>query len=50
MAGLNRDQIAKEGQELLRAEQTRVVLRPFTEKYPAISQEEAYGIQWRLLN
>ena len=45
MAGLNRDQIAKEGQELLRAEQTRAVLRPFTEKYPAISQEEAYGIQ-----
>lgn len=45
MAGLNRDQIAKEGQELLRAEQTRVALRPFTEKYPAISQEEAYGIQ-----
>jgi 2-keto-4-pentenoate hydratase len=49
MAGLNRDQIAKEGQELLRAEQNRVVLRPFTEKYPAISQEEAYGIQLALV-
>ncbi len=45
MAGLSRDQIAKEGQELLRAEQTKAVLRPFTETYPAISQEEAYGIQ-----
>lgn len=45
MAALNRDQIAKEGQELLRAEQTKAVLRPFTEKYPTISQEEAYGIQ-----
>ena len=45
MAGLNRDQIAKEGQELLRAEQTKAVLRPFTEKYPSISQEEAYRIQ-----
>jgi 2-keto-4-pentenoate hydratase len=45
MAGLDRDQIAKEGQELLRAEQTKAVLPPFTEKYPTISQEEAYGIQ-----
>ena len=45
MAAINRDQIANEGQELLRAEQTKAVLRPFTEKYPTISQEEAYAIQ-----
>jgi 2-keto-4-pentenoate hydratase len=45
MAALSQEQIAKEGQELLRAEQTKAVLRPFTEKYPGISQEEAYRIQ-----
>jgi 2-keto-4-pentenoate hydratase len=45
MAAINRDQIANEGQELLRAEQTKAVLRPFTEKYPTISKEEAYAIQ-----
>src|SRR5215471_13774541 len=45
MAALNQEQIAKEGQELFHAEQTKAVLRPFTEKYPGISQEEAYRIQ-----
>ena len=49
MVAINRDQIAKEGQELLRAEQTKTVLRPFTEKYPTISQEEAYAIQLALI-
>jgi len=45
MAGLTPEQIAQEGQALLRTEQTKAVLRPFTEKYPSISQEEAYRIQ-----
>ena len=45
MPGLSQEQIAKEGRELFRAEQTKAVLRPFTEKYPSISQEEAYRIQ-----
>ena len=45
MAGLTQEQIAQEGQALFRAEQTKAVIRPFTEKYPGISQEEAYGIQ-----
>jgi len=45
MAGLTREQIAQEGQALFRAEQTKAALRPFTEKFPNITQEDAYRIQ-----
>ena len=45
MAELTQELIAQEGQALLRAEQSKAVLRPFTEKYPGISQDEAYRIQ-----
>jgi 2-keto-4-pentenoate hydratase len=45
MAGLTQEQIATESQALLRAEQTKAVLAPFTTKYPCITQADAYRIQ-----
>jgi 2-keto-4-pentenoate hydratase len=47
--GLNQEQIQQEARELYRAEKDKRVLRPFTEKYPAIAAEESYRIQLALI-
>ncbi len=49
MEGLTQEQIRKEAQELYRAEKDKIVLRPFTEKYPKIAPEESYRIQLALI-
>jgi 2-keto-4-pentenoate hydratase len=49
MAGLTQEQIHNEAQALYRAEKDRSGLRPFTEKYSKIAQDEAYGIQLALI-
>jgi 2-keto-4-pentenoate hydratase len=43
--GLTAELIQKEAQELYRAEREKLTLRPLTEKYPKIEQQEAYRIQ-----
>lgn len=45
MEGLSQEQIKNEAQALYRAERNKCALRPFTEKFPNISTEEAYRIQ-----
>ena len=49
MEGLTQEQIRKEAQELYRAEKDKIVLRPFTAKYPKIAPEESYRIQLALI-
>jgi 2-keto-4-pentenoate hydratase len=47
--GLTQEQIQQEARELFRAEKTKSVLRPFTEKYSKIAPEESYRIQLALI-
>ncbi|MGH7809550.1 MAG: 2-keto-4-pentenoate hydratase [Candidatus Binatia bacterium] len=49
MERLTEEQIAKEAQALYRAEKDRSALQPFTERYPKITQDEAYRIQLYLI-
>jgi 2-keto-4-pentenoate hydratase len=43
--GLTQELVQQEAQALYRAEREKLTLRPFTEKYPKLEQQEAYRIQ-----
>ena len=45
MEGLTQELVQQEAQALYRAEREKLPLRPFTEKYPKLEQQEAYRIQ-----